>query len=101
MTWEDYATNDTAHGGSCLTPDDECEECGHPIRAHMDTYGCEIEGGDVWVEGTNCGGLVAAGPCGCQAHKAEYEQQQILAASRSVRAGADMLFAALRKNGVL
>jgi hypothetical protein len=68
MNAEDYATNDTAHGGANLTPAD-IEEMDRRDR------------------------LVAA-------IRAEQEQEEILQASRSVRAGTDMLFAALRKSGV-
>lgn len=48
-----------------------CANCGHSKEAHWDGYGCEVEGPDVWVEGTNCGGLVASGPCGCMDFVAE------------------------------
>lgn len=50
---------------------DLCDECGHAIRRHNDKYGCEHERGDGWVEGNNCGGLVAQGPCGCTAWTVE------------------------------
>ena len=50
-----------------------CENCGHTKEAHWDRYGCEVEGPDVWVEGANCGGLVASGPCGCMDFEAEEE----------------------------
>ena len=43
-----------------------CGECGHSLALHGDKYGCEHERGDVWIEGTNCGGWVAAPPCGCK-----------------------------------
>jgi hypothetical protein len=43
-----------------------CEECGHKVLDHDDPYGCQHEGPDIWIEGTNCGGLVASGPCGCK-----------------------------------
>ena len=49
-----------------------CDECGHQIRFHR-TDGCEYERGDAWVEGENCGGLVAQGPCGCTAITLEEE----------------------------
>jgi len=53
-----------------------CEDCGHAISAHG-KHGCEIERGDVWIEGTNCGGLVASGPCGCQAYEAIKEGSRL------------------------
>jgi hypothetical protein len=48
-----------------------CANCGHSKEAHWDRYGCEVEGPDVWVEGNNCGGLMASGPCGCLDFKEE------------------------------
>lgn len=48
-----------------------CKNCGHTKKAHWDRYGCQVEGPDVWVEGINCGGLVASGPCGCTEFEAE------------------------------
>jgi hypothetical protein len=54
---------------------DLCDECGHEIRRHNDKYGCEYERGDAWVEGENCGGLVAQGPCGCTAWTVEMIEQ--------------------------
>lgn len=48
-----------------LTADSLCEECDHPIRLHG-KYGCEHEGGDRLVVGTNgVEALMASGPCGC------------------------------------
>ena len=52
-----------------------CANCGHSKEAHWDRYGCEVEGPDVWVEGTSCGGLVASGPCGCMDFVAEQEDK--------------------------
>lgn len=40
-----------------------CPECEH--HAH-DGKVCEVEPGDRWVEGNNCGGWVARPPCGCK-----------------------------------
>ncbi len=48
-----------------------CANCGHDKDAHWDRHGCQIERPDVWVEGTNCGGWVAPGPCGCMDFEAE------------------------------
>jgi hypothetical protein len=48
-----------------------CANCGHTKEAHWDRYGCQIEGPDRWVEGDNCGGWVAEGPCCCMDFKAE------------------------------
>lgn len=48
-----------------------CANCGHDKDSHWDRYGCEIEGPDVWIEGNNCGGLIAQGPCGCMDFVAE------------------------------
>ena len=31
--------------------DEECEDCGHPVRLHGDKYGCEYEYGDCVVPG--------------------------------------------------
>ena len=99
----------------CLGENDECEECGHPIRLHGDKYGCQYERGDAWVAGNQAGEptvLMAQGPCGCQAWEvteresseeevaAAIEQEQILEASRSVRRGNNMLFSAMKKEGV-
>jgi len=110
MNAEDYATNDSAHNGACLTPADiaeqderdrlvaairaelnECPQCGH--SATHGKYGCERERGDAWIDGV----LVARGPCGCTYNEA---QEDVLAAARSARAGDGMLFAALRRNGI-
>ena len=52
-----------------------CEECNHPIRLHHENEGCEYERGDAWVEGKNCGGWVAQGPCGCQGVTIEPEPE--------------------------
>ena len=49
--------------------DSECEVCGHRLELHGDKYGCQYEQGDAWVEGTNFGGWVARGPCGCKLHE--------------------------------
>jgi len=80
MTWEDYATNDTAHGGACETEHDiELED----IRREDELD----EARDVIAEQDSLGQFLR-------------DPYGILAASRSVKAGTDMLFAALRKNGV-
>ncbi len=50
-----------------------CANCGHDKEAHWDRYGCQIEGADRWVEGNNCGALMAPGPCGCKDFKLEEE----------------------------
>ena len=44
----------------------ECEDCHHPWHRHNPKEGCTVELGDRWVEGENCGGLVALPPCGCK-----------------------------------
>ena len=46
--------------------DIHCPDCDHSLRQHVDEYGCEVERGDKWVEGNNCGGMVAQGPCHCK-----------------------------------
>lgn len=43
-----------------------CINCGHDEESHQDRYGCQVEGGDKWVDGTDCGGWMAQGPCGCK-----------------------------------
>lgn len=60
------------------------------IDAAEDRYGCQYEPGDR--------GGIAMPPCGCK--QCNDSQEQIIAASRSARAGTEMLFSALKTNGV-
>jgi hypothetical protein len=40
-----------------------CTSCDHPLRLHLDEYGCEQEGPD--IEGNEGVPAHASGPCGC------------------------------------
>jgi hypothetical protein len=40
-----------------------CSDCDHPLRQHIDRYGCEHERGD--REGNEGEVAQAMGPCGC------------------------------------
>jgi len=55
---------------SYQTVDDECEDCGHPLRYHG-KEGCEYER-DVFLSGLNSDGLVAC-RCSCASFKHTYE----------------------------
>ena len=69
-----------------------CANCGHAKSHHWDRYGCEIEGPDVWVEGINCGGLVASGPCGCMDFEPEEPELTGHISTAEIYAGAGVPF---------
>jgi len=41
----------------------KCEECGHAMKYHRAEYGCEVERGDGYANGSDV--LQAMGPCCC------------------------------------
>lgn len=88
--WDREATEDECNEAIALGAQQEddpvCTQCGHSRSAHREEMPYE------------CNDL-----CECKgfSYIPKSEQEQIIEASRSVRAGTDMLFAALRKAGCL
>jgi len=102
--YERLATNDTAHGGDCMTPeeceaDPLCTACGHPRSEHSEEMPYECMNTDM----CDCGAFSYVRDREATASEVAQalEQEQILAAARASKRNATFLMDELRKAGVL